>query len=246
MYLYGKDIGSFLLFAGQDTGIDDVTLQDVLEWGKARVFTPYAWRRKIYALKAFFGEYAVESPLDGYSPYVDSFEWANDPVPENDLAAILDPAWTEGWLIRACAIANLLYTGLTTCEILNLLVSDIQLEMGLVANDRGLFPLNPTGKAAVSNWAGIRPQFGPMPLLITTRNGKRGITPEHLRGELARYTLEVTGNKYVPKNFLASRYVFDAKLYNCSPTHLANIWGKTSPQVLSILRHLTDGDFILC
>jgi site-specific recombinase XerD len=236
-YLYTRDVNRFVDWVGHYVPIIDVTPGDIKSFLYSGNPEYGVVRRRYYALRSFYRTLGLHGFIEGVTvPGQTSFSSA--PVPANHLARLLrvetNAYTTSGGTvgIREKVIVNLAYSLLSPTETAALLVSDVDLNFGVIFHDGRMTPLSASARDVFGSWLARRRQRGPDPHFITTVNGL-GVDVETIRQSTNAYCDRVAGVPYTFRNFHASRYLDDIASIG-DTARLARLWGLNPTSVEAI------------
>jgi site-specific recombinase XerC len=235
---YKYDIASFLAFAGGSTPLEGISLEDYHEWMVAIAASKSDANRKFWALRYLLTFSTGSHPFGNFKPKRGA-GWHTAPVPEDHRNKLLAdrPKASHYYNLRAAAMVALAWDRFTLREMRWMILSDLNLEMGLVAVPRGMFTIGRATVRVLNEWLEIRTQLGPEPSLFTGKTGVP-VVPSYLGSAFSDYTLHVTGTQYSVNNVVSARYLFDVKQPNQAQRwqwDLAHQWGKSVEFVASVL-----------
>jgi site-specific recombinase XerD len=239
-YLYSRDITHFVQYVGQDVPIVEVAPGDIVDFIKSDNASYSVMRRRYYALRSLYKEIGLSDLIETITmPGQTGFD--SPPVTREHLPRLLG-AVSNGYTtygptigIREKTIAHLAYSLLSPSDMLNLLVSDVNLDFGIIFYDGKMIPLSTNTRNVLAFWLYARRQLGPEPSFLTSTSGKGLVGDETIRVTLLSYSHAVVGVGYTTRNFHAARFRDDILALGDDVPRLSSIWGLSENSVYNII-----------
>jgi hypothetical protein len=244
MMFYTGDVKQFIRFMGPDVPLEDVILGDYLEWLEELRVGESAAGRKYWALKHFLGFFGY-TPLDDYKDGYKS-SWTTHPMPSGTLYDLLTRNPEDYDQARSRLMTLLAWDRLFPRDQYWLVLNDINIKMGLVRTQRGIFALSPQTKHALGVWLDTRRQHGTEPSLLTGKKGSRiGYVPIMIA--LGQWIKLATNYKHGAKTIIAARYLDDYNrltIKKYAASQLTRQWYRPLDFVIHVLKFFREEGYI--